>query len=96
MMTEDEDLREGGFGTRSEQPDGMEEPAWVAVRSLLEVNDACTSALEEVMLYSSTGRLDGLDGDRLASHLDDLVEKQRRAVAELELARDAVRELDSE
>lgn len=95
MMTDGECFSEG-LGARSPPSGELEAPEWVAVKSLLEVNDACTGALEEFMLYSTTGRMDDLPADELAVQLDELIEKQRRAITELELARDAIRELDAE
>lgn len=94
MMTDGEYISEG-LGARSDSSADVEVPEWVVVKSLLEVNDACSSALESVMLYSTTDRLDELPADELELQLDALIEKQRRTIAELELARDALRELDS-
>ena len=95
MMTEGERISEGEAAL-ARGPEEMEEPAWVVVKSLLEVNDTCTDTLEQFLLYSATDRLDELPADELSVQLDELIERQRRTVTELKLARDAIRELDSQ
>lgn len=94
MMTDGKFLSEGVSGS-SNSAGNVEDPEWVVVKSLLEVNDACSKTLETVMLYSATDRLDDLPADDLGRQLDELIEKQRRTIVELELARDALADLDS-
>ncbi|CAM2747314.1 hypothetical protein [Halobacterium salinarum] len=83
-------------GSTAGQTADIEDPTWVVVKSLLETNTATTNALETVMLYAATDRIDDLPADALAAHLDDLIETQRRTITELELARDAISELNAE
>ena len=95
MMTDRESISEGG--TRlSQEPTEMQEPAWVLAKSLLEVNETCTNTLEHFLLYSATNRLDDLPADKLSTQLESLIERQRRTVTELELAKDALDELASQ
>jgi hypothetical protein len=95
MMADGKGVHEGDRST-SGQPPEIEEPAWVVVKSLLETNDTCTDVLEEFVLYSATNRMDELPADTLSARLDELIEKQRQTITELELARDAISELESE
>lgn len=95
MMTDGERMTKG-VGARVSRSDPVDDPEWVVAKSLLEVNDTCTDTLQQFLLYSSTDRLDELPADELTLQLDELIERQRRAIAELELARDAIRELDSQ
>ncbi len=94
MMTDrDAGVREGESLSGG---DSMDDPEWVVAKSLLEVNNTCTDTLEAFLLYANRGRLDDLPAEELAAQLDELIEKQTRAVAELELARDAIADLDDD
>lgn len=95
MMTDGEHMTQG-VGARFEGSAPVDDPAWVVAKSLLEVNDTCTDTLQRFLLYSSTDRVDELPADELSLQIDELIEQQRRTIAELELARDALRELDSQ
>lgn len=74
----------------------VETPEWVVVKSLLEVENATTNVMEEFLLHTTTGATDDLPAEDLQERLDDLIAKQERAVAELELAKRALTELDAE
>lgn len=89
MMTEEERGPEGEGG-RVDRPDTMEDPEWVVAKSLLEVNDMCTSTLEQFMLYATSDRFDEVPEDHLGAQLDELIEKHTQAVVELELAKEAL------
>lgn len=95
MMTDrDAGVREGESLSGTDA--SIDEPEWVVAKSLLEVNNTCTDTLEAFLLYANRDRLDELPAEELASRLDELIEKQTRAVAELELARDALAGLDDD
>lgn len=95
MMT-DRDAA-GQEGESLSRMDGtMNDPEWVVAKSLLEVNNMSTDTLEAFLLYANRNRLDELPAEELAARLDELIEKQTRAVAELELARDAIAGLDDD
>ncbi|WP_336036247.1 hypothetical protein [Halobacterium yunchengense] len=93
-MMSDGDYCFEGVGPRIERTDQIADPQWAVVKSLLEVNSACTNTLEDFLLYSSTGRLEDLPAEELTARIDELAERQRRTLEELELAKEALRELD--
>lgn len=95
MTTERNAVRREG-DSLSETGASVTEHEWVVAKSLLEVNSACTDTLEAFLLYASRDRLDEMPAEELADRLDDLIERQTRAIAELELARDAVVDLADE
>lgn len=93
-MGEDADLRRTVSG--SETQSRIEEAEWVVVKSLLDAQDACTNTIEEFLLYTTTDRTEGLPTEELRERLDELIAKQESAVTEMELAKRALTDLDTE
>ena len=94
MMGEDDNLQRTVSDSNTQL--GVEAPEWAVVKSLLDVENTCTNTLEEFLLYATTDQLDDLPVEDLRRRLDDLIARQERAVAEMELAKRALTELDAE
>ncbi|WP_232686426.1 hypothetical protein [Halobacterium zhouii] len=93
MGDEDDVQRTVADGT---DDSGVESPEWAVVKSLIDVENATTATMEEFLLHTTTDATDDLPVENLQERLDDLIAKQERAVAELELAKRALTELDAE
>jgi hypothetical protein len=78
---------------RGTEPSEYENPEWVVSKSLLEVNDACSRTLEEFLLQATRSEND-LSGEALEEQMDDLITRHERLIAELELAKRALRDVE--
>lgn len=80
----------------ADQFEQVESPAWVVAKSLLDVERTCANTMEEFLLYATTDRVEELPATELETRIDELIVKQERAIAELELAKRALTDLDSD
>ncbi|MFC3477423.1 hypothetical protein [Halobacterium litoreum] len=67
----------------------FENRQWIVAKSLLEVNDACTRTLEDLVFHATRPDADDRS-DQLKQQIDDMIRRHERLVAELELAREAI------
>lgn len=86
------DNKAGAIRKGTEPPE-YENPEWVVSKSLLEVNDACSRTLEEFLLQATRPEND-LSAEALEEQMDDLITRHERLIAELELAKRALGDLE--
>lgn len=60
------------------------------------MENTCTNTTEEFLLHTATDATDDLPTAELQAPLDELIAKQERAIAEMELAKRALTDLDAE
>lgn len=73
-----------------------EQHEWVVAKSLLDVNDACSRTLEELLVHATRDEAEAVDPAELRRQLEDVINRHERVLDELELARDALADLERE